>query len=255
MRIGAVPPGGWPGVTGRLPLVLAVLLAAGAAGCAPAAPRPAGGRAASPVPGMVVVVSEHVAIDRAEGREWIRAVDPLPLERRLQACLERELGRAALPLRLIDADDYRRRVLPGLDARDAPRTLPSFRVLATDPGFRARAGAIGLRYVVLVSAREEQAEEGGIGCFGGYGGGFCLGLVTWDKTMRLRAQLVELGAGASGAPVTAGAGGRSWFAVALLIPLGMPAAPVGRACDDLARGVVAAIAAGRAADAVRPPPE
>ncbi len=247
-------PGGWPGMIGRFPLLFAVLLAA-AAGCAPPAPRPAGERAVSPTPGVVVVVSEHVTIDRAEGREWIRAVDPLPLERRLQACLGREVGRASLPLRLIDADEYRRQVLPGLDARDAPRTLPSFRVLATDAGFRARAGAIGLRYVVLVSARAEQAEEGGIGCFSGYGGGFCLGLVTWDKTTRLRAQLVELGVGASGAPVTADASGRSWFAVALLIPLGMPAAPEGRACDSLARGVVAAIAAGRTADAARLPPE
>lgn len=193
---------------------------------------------------IAVIVSEYVAIDKAESREWKSAPQASALETQLENCVEAAVREARLPLSVMPAATFRRGVFPNLAEEEAPQSLRSYEELLQSEDFVRRVASVGVRYLVLVRAKQHRTESGGIGCVGGYGGGACLGLVTWDKRIQLDAELLDLSRQRKcpqqlGAEAT----GQSWFAMALVFPLGMPSDPTASACEKLAARAAAALRA------------
>lgn len=161
------------------------------------------------------------------------------MEEKYGRCIADALQRKNPEIRYVPAGKFRSAVFPGLDFASSPHTPESYRLLLDNPTFLERIVAIGTRYVVIVGGRTEtQHDWGDIGCFGGYGGGGCLGLKVWKKTSAFAGVIIDFKKSCTAGEVSATVTGRAWFAVLAIFPLGMPTFTEGRACDELGESVV-----------------
>jgi hypothetical protein len=107
------------------------------------------------------------------------------------------------------------------------------------PAVQARLHELGVRYLVVVASRTWHANEhGGIFCGGGYGGGGCLGLATYEKLTSTQAQVWDLTKASIVTRLGSEASGQAVIP-ALLLPL-PPYIPAtrGAACDTTAEQIL-----------------
>ena len=63
----------------------------------------------------------------------------------------------------------------------------------------------------------------------------CFGLITWDKTSRLGASVLDLKYSGRTGNLNASSSATAWLAIIGIFPIGVPVETVGRVCSDLGR--------------------
>lgn len=200
-------------------------------------------------PGEAVTVLLHRYEEgEGEARGAVSSAEAAEIEARLAACVGDALEARAPGARVIPPGEFARRVFPSVPPERVPRSAQSLFDLAGHPEFRARTAALGLRYLVIATGATQMPHEGGIACFGGYGGGACLGLVIWHRDSQLAAVVLDLAAETLVRGPDAEARSHAWLAALGIFPLGMPSgATRAKACSEFGRAVAEGLAAGAAA--------
>jgi len=84
--------------------------------------------------------------------------------------------------------------------------------------------------------------RGAIGCFGGDGGGGCIGSLWWDHESHLSALVVDMRSGSEQLKGGVDAAGTSWFAMLALFPLAAPSLHETKGCERFGDAVATALA-------------
>jgi hypothetical protein len=231
------------GVT-RARVALALLLCLAAA-CVSAHTRPAPAplRAAGGVGALAVLLHRY---EEGEGPAAgaVSSAEASAIEARLGACVRGALAERALVMRVVTPAELAAQVFPGVPLERVPRSPEAYVDLSTNAEFRARARALDLRHVMIATGATQMPHTGGIGCFGGYGGAACLGLVIWHRESRLAALVLDLVSGELSEGPSTEASGHAWLAALGIFPLGMPSgATRAKACEELGAAVADALAA------------
>jgi hypothetical protein len=206
------------------------------------APAPLGGLRANEA---VTVLLHHYEEGEGEATGAVSSAEAAEIEARLGQCVSDALGECAPGARVIATAEFAREVFPNVPPERVPRSPESLLDLASNPEFRARAAALGLRYLVIATGATQMPHTGGIACFGGYGGAACLGLVIWHRDSQLAAVVLDLASEQLLQGPEAEASGHAWFAALGIFPLGMPPGFTrARACSGFGRAVAEALATG-----------
>lgn len=174
-------------------------------GCVSAKVEPSSGRLGELRPGeAIAVLLNRYQEGEDENKHMVSSVDAAEIERELGHCLAEALRTRAPELRVIEPSEFAERVFPGVPLQRVPRSPESIVDLASNPEFRARTQALGVRFIVIATGATQMPSQGGGGCFGGFGVGGCLVLVIWDRDSQLAALVLDLESGkaAQGPSVT-----------------------------------------------------
>ncbi len=147
-------------------------------------------------------------------------------------CVADALDAAGDSLRVISFRKFRDTIFDGEDPPSGETALPDRMMqLKDDPLYRARLGALGLRYMVLVGAPETSWKFDSFDCAGG-GPGFVCG-TSWDRRSKIPATTIDLVEGREIGRSTAYSRGKR--VVLLPLPMYFPAATEGEACKALGK--------------------
>jgi hypothetical protein len=209
------------------------------------APAPPG---RMPVGAAVTVLLHRYEEGEGEAAGAVSSAEAAKIEARLGECVGDALAERAPGARVIATAEFAREVFPSVPLERVPRSPESLFDLAANPEFRARTAELGLRYVVIATGATQMPHQGGISCFGGYGGAACLGLVIWHRDSQLAAVIFDLASAQLREGPRAEASSHAWLAALGILPLGMPSGFTrAKACSGFGRAVAEALAGGAAA--------
>jgi len=217
---------------------LAFILLSGLAGCASLPDTEH-----SSVPVVAVLINRTWVEQDPRGFVWEVSKDEQAMEEQFAACVSQAASSMDVPVRVITGTQFRAVAFPDLDPRAAPRSMETLRSLIPDPRFRARIEAAGIDYIAVVGGETVTSEtRGAIGCFGGYGGGGCIGSLWWDHESHLSALVVDMRSGSEQLKGGVDAAGTSWFAMLALFPLAAPSLHETKGCERFGDAVASALA-------------
>ncbi len=213
----------------RLYLVTVMFVALAACQASTPADQPLGpsaaGAATSPDDGIMLVFYREFSFEAR--------VDDIANEAQVIECTGETIRRNRPQQRMVSFDEFRRTAFPNLSPDSAPRNPKYLSILLKRTDFRDRIRPLGIRHIAFIGGVTETARDGAIICFGGGPGAGCFGMITWDKTSRLGASILDLKHSLRTENLDASASGMSWFAVVGIFPVGAHSDTVGAACRDL----------------------
>ena len=105
-----------------------------------------------------------------------------------------------------------------------------------------RIEAAGIGYLAIVGGETLTSEtKGRIGCFAGYGGGGCIGILWWDHESHLSALVVDMRSGSERLKEGVDAAGTSWFGILAAFPLAAPSLHETKGCERFGNAVASAL--------------
>jgi hypothetical protein len=153
---------------------------------------------------------------------------------KMEKCLIRGISNANPDLQVMSGKNFRDALFPWFELGIMPQNPDDLAKLFRKPVVQKRIEELGIRYVVSLSGGTIVKEpEGGIGCGGGYGGAFCLGVITWDKETQFFSIIWDSKIQDYIGKIEETATGTSWFAAVFIFPIGLPSSPDRVACNDL----------------------
>jgi len=160
------------------------------------------------------------------------------LERDAVVCISEAVLAAHPKVRIITPDEFRQTVFSYQLPREEAQRTRYFTLLMSEPAIAERMASLGIRYLVSIGGRTEESEtRGGILCGGGTGGGGCLGAVFWDQRTNLAASIYDFRERRATEELQVTNTGRGWFAMVMILPVGLPSFAESRACRGLGEAV------------------
>jgi hypothetical protein len=189
---------------------------------------------------VAVVVSTETT--RRDPHGEFRYTQPRPdLDASFAHCVADALVAARVPLRVVDRASFNAVAFPGVDARNAPRSLDAIRLLLDNVEFQRRLASAGIRYIAVIGGGTEVSDtQGGIFCGGAGVGAGCIGVVWWDNTSKLSAVIIDVAARAQASSAAAEATDASFFGMVLL-PFAKPSLVDAVACPRIGAAVADAL--------------
>lgn len=218
--------------------LLPIILLFGVTGCANLS-----GVEVSASPTVAVLINRTWLEDDPRGFAWEVRKEERDTEEQFTACVRSAVSSRGVSVRAITGTEFRAVAFPDLDPRAAPRRVEMLRSLIPDPRFRERIEAAHINYLAIVGGETRTSEtKGGVGCFAGYGGGGCFGLLWWDHESRLSALIVDLRGGTERLTEGVDASGQSWFAIFVAFPVAAPSTHEAKGCERFGHAVATALA-------------
>lgn len=217
--------------------LLACILLSGLAGCASLS-----GTEDSSAPVVAVLVNRTWVEQDPRGFAWEVSKDEQAMEEQFAACVSQAASSMDVPVRVITGTQFRAQAFPDLDPRAAPRGKEALRSLIPDRRFRKRIETAGIGYLAIVGGETLTSEtKGRIGCFAGYGGGGCIGILWWDHESHLSALVVDMRSGSERLNEGVDAAGTSWFGMLAAFPLAAPSLHETKGCERFGSAVASAL--------------
>jgi len=164
--------------------------------------------------------------------------------RSVDRCLTRQFHLSLPDVPVIGHKVVQDMLYPLMEPGTQPGSELEFAGLLRRDDVRARLAGKGLRYLVAFSGSTRTDEwNGGIFCFGGYGGAGCLGFAWASKETALDAVLWDLQKDNGARHETGGDTGTS-MVPAFILPIPLLASTQGEACRELGSRIVGAIEEG-----------
>lgn len=161
-------------------------------------------------------------------------VDDIVGENQLIECVGETIQQNRPQQNIVSFDEFRRTAFPNLSPESAPQNPKYLSMLLQRTNFRERIRPLGIRHIAFIGGVTEVTfDSDSMICGGGYGGAGCFGVLTWDKTARLVASVLDLKNSLREDDLNASASGTSWLAIVGIFPVGAPSDALGMACRDL----------------------
>lgn len=195
------------------------------------------GAGKSPVT-VAVLINHRWTEEDPRGFVWDVLSEEKSKEELFATCVREATELRNMSVKVITGTQFRAAVFPNLDPRSAPRSLEVLRLLIPNQRFQQRIKDAHIDYIAVLGGETHTSEtRGDIGCYGGYGGGACFGLLWWDHETHLSALVVDMRSGVTQLQEGSEASSTSWFAMLAFIPVAMPATNEATGCKNFGRAV------------------
>ncbi len=145
------------------------------------------------------------------------------------------LNRHGLPVK--PEEQFMDEMFPWFQPRTAPTSSDALAERLTDPTLAKRLTDIGTRYVVWLDGVTTKGDDGGnMSCGVGPGGGYCLGLMWWEKDAKYEAAIWDMREFQNLGKVTVDATGTS-YVPAIIVPVPLIAPTMSAACSGVAKQI------------------